>query len=542
MLCCKDTGEHLADCSRGLDTLIQNCTVVGRQDIVEVVSGNRDHKHHVHPSCRRSLAYDVRKSRKSTDVNLDTSRRQTRSSTGPFSFRDHCFLCGDSVYGSKDARKVLGGTEFDDSIRRAIAERKDDWSDTVQGRLSSISDLFSADAIYHRSCHSRFMSVVRHTPHKSKRGRPQKNDAMAAFDRLCDKLESKCSNDRYTLSELHDMMHTMISSDDDSQLYSKLYLKHLLTDRYGDHIYFASRHGRDDVVGFKNFCDLLLHGDFFASRNEGGSTEAERTVQKAAGLLLAEIREMPSNRDFYPTADNISADPLTYLPPLLKGLLHRLIRPPLQQAAIGQALVQAARPHGTIMPLPFAVGIDLDKSGNRQLTMKLARLGFSVSYDEVRRYKQSVLEMLPTPDSSLTLPLPDDVSNVPFTCFVADNVDHNIRTLDGYGTFHGMGLISATVQQGGYSGIIQQKVPRTENVKSLSTVTNFRQMHIHACPYTFTEGLKQITYINGYMLLKPIQLDSMFNLSTLWLSVGLISRTGQPRPNWSGYMQTVCIC
>ena len=28
--------------------------------------------------------------------------------------------------------------------------------------------------------------------------------------------------------------------------------------------------------------------------------------------------------------------------------------------------------------------------------------------------------------------------------YVADNVDHNIRTLDGHGTFHGMGIIAAT--------------------------------------------------------------------------------------------------
>ena len=27
--------------------------------------------------------------------------------------------------------------------------------------------------------------------------------------------------------------------------------------------------------------------------------------------------------------------------------------------------------------------------------------------------------------------------------YVADNVDHNIRTLDGSGTFHGMGIITA---------------------------------------------------------------------------------------------------
>lgn len=30
-----------------------------------------------------------------------------------------------------------------------------------------------------------------------------------------------------------------------------------------------------------------------------------------------------------------------------------------------------------------------------------------------------------------------------FIQYVADNVDHNIRTIDGHNTFHGMGIIAA---------------------------------------------------------------------------------------------------
>ena len=45
-----------------------------------------------------------------------------------------------------------------------------------------------------------------------------------------------------------------------------------------------------------------------------------------------------------------------------------------------------------------------------------------------------------------------------FVQFVADNVDHNVRTLDGFNTFHGMGII-ATVTP----GIKHQKtVPRQD--------------------------------------------------------------------------------
>ena len=59
--------------------------------------------------------------------------------------------------------------------------------------------------------------------------------------------------------------------------------------------------------------------------------------------------------------------------------------------------------------------------------------------NEVKKYQQSVLEAT----------CPDSVIGPTFqscmTQWVADNMDHNVRTLDGCGSFHGMGTISASV-------------------------------------------------------------------------------------------------
>jgi len=58
--------------------------------------------------------------------------------------------------------------------------------------------------------------------------------------------------------------------------------------------------------------------------------------------------------------------------------------------------------------------------------------------------------------------------------YVADNVDHNIRKLDGMNTFHGMGIISATVRlPDGNFGSVTRQVRRTSN--RLKAVEAIRQ-------------------------------------------------------------------
>ena len=94
---------------------------------------------------------------------------------------------------------------------------------------------------------------------KRKRGRPKNEAALAAFETLCSKLEEECDNEMHTLNDLYGMMITLTGSETDVEVYSKDFLKQLLLDRSGKHIYFASRAGRDDVIGFSKFCGLLLH-------------------------------------------------------------------------------------------------------------------------------------------------------------------------------------------------------------------------------------------------------------------------------------------
>ncbi|CAB4000918.1 Hypothetical predicted protein [Paramuricea clavata] len=100
----------------------------------------------------------------------------------------------------------------------------------------------------------------------------------------------------------------------------------------------------------------------------------------------------------------------------------------------------AARPRSVIAPILFGLGVEIDHVfGMKWLINELSRLGFCISYDEVNRYRQSIIH-----SEGLKNLLAEYFPGT-FTEWVADNVDHNVATLDGQGTFHGMGIIAVSI-------------------------------------------------------------------------------------------------
>ena len=94
------------------------------------------------------------------------------------------------------------------------------------------------------------------------------------------------------------------------------------------------------------------------------------------------------------------------------------------------------------MPILFGLGMEIDHTfGSKWLITQLSRLGFSISYDEVTRYKHSVIQS-ENGDNVLAECLPGA-----FTQWVADNVDYNLATLDGQESLHGMGIIAVSTPQ-----------------------------------------------------------------------------------------------
>ena len=146
--------------------------------------------------------------------------------------------------------------------------------------------------------------------------------------------------------------------------------------------------------------------------------------------------------DEYPSNMSSEEEAYKWLPDSIMILMEYLIPNKLKRASLAQCIVQAARPRSVIGPIPFGVGVALEKKfGSKWLLTFLSKLGFSVSPSEVEKYKESAIEHMENNFSRYDQFSPDEWEQ---SCvqYVADNIDHNSRTLTGHGTFHAMGIIA----------------------------------------------------------------------------------------------------
>ncbi|KAF2893546.1 hypothetical protein ILUMI_12625 [Ignelater luminosus] len=162
---------------------------------------------------------------------------------------------------------------------------------------------------------------------------------------------------------------------------------------------------------------------------------------------------------FYPGASDVASveQNKTYLPPVVLTFLDILIankRNDLKQVSIGQAVMQACRPCSLICPIPPAVGIQIHRDlRSRFLIDEFCSIGFSVSNDEVQKYIHS---------SVMDESNPSVVPSGHFFQWVADNVDHNIATINGHNTFHMGVLVDKEVICADYKGEFDNVVIRLD--------------------------------------------------------------------------------
>ena len=346
---------------------------------------------------------------------------------------------------------------------------------------------------------------------------------MDCFQNACNWLE----NESYihTIKDFRQKVQELLG---DEVAYDVRYLKQQLKNHYGSHISFSEESGKETLMYFSDMASFLVKSKFVEKPVES-EDESFDIIRKAAKFIKKEIKNIESESEYYPSKEDITN---SWIPKCLRVFLGEFTNSTLKQEFIGQSIAKLASPTH-LPPLLFALSVEVDHLfGSRWLSDELYKLGIGVSYSEVTKFKQACVV-----SESNVLELQSDTLQSGFTQFIADNVDHNIATLDGKGTLHGMGIIAATVCP--HSKIQDKsKMIRPKRLISVEELLSDSQgVTIREYIGPLNSQFAKITFKPFVHLMCPFTHSKLMNVDRLWQVEGMCSSSDSPRPNWSGYMQ-----
>ena len=440
---------------KGIDTLAAVSSMRGDSELTERLKSAPTGLL-IHASCRRD--YTKKRHLENVDDGASPRSRKLRSSLSSFNWKTNCFLCGteaapDLKHPNRDLIIRVRTFEIRARMLKVCELQLHHWCEDVQARLYDCCDLVAVEARYHRSCYDSFL-----LPTKSgcvKPGSPVDIEMSDSFQLICQWLETEGDADLYTIDELYNKMSELSAGE----IYTRKTLKEKLKIHYGDHVFFATMGGsRHDVLCFREMASFIISDQWYEDRKRDQVQETERIMVTAAKLIREEIRARNYSKTQYPNHHDLGNVELCrdFLTPSLTKFLTTLMGRDLKYIGIGHAITQAVRPKSVLAPLMFGLGVEVDfVFGSRWLLDELHALGLCISYDEIQLFKNSLMQdqnlasLSPAPSHPLQ--------------FVADNADSNVKTLDGLGTFHGLGMIVVTKRR--HKQNITARVKRLARVK-----------------------------------------------------------------------------
>ena len=242
-----------------LEKLIEQSQKLKLEELTKILRNNKATQKptYIHSSCRTYMNNKTRTKRTSDVQDVISAKRSTpeyvssstRSTKGDFDFKKQCFYCTKLCeYDDKHPeRNTFEYVRTMDSgiLKTTLAicqQRNDTFSKLVEMRLLSVSDLVAAEAMYHKSCRSRFENPPSSylTP-----GRPTSEGKMKTFLAMCEKFEDDM--EVYTLLEFHESMSML-----GTEIYSMKMTKEKLKEKYGASIRFVQRGNRSDIILLEN--------------------------------------------------------------------------------------------------------------------------------------------------------------------------------------------------------------------------------------------------------------------------------------------------
>ena len=163
---------------------------------------------------------------------------------------------------------------------------------------------------------------------------------------------------------------------------------------------------------------------------------------------------------------------------------------------------------------------------------ELNRLGLSISPDKVSRFKQSVIQnenidevVIPNPDS--------------FIQYVADNTAHDICTLDGKNTRHGLRAIAIANITNQVDGSVCKGMPvPREELKHVNEVIKVKGIPIEHYVLVRVSALAALKLKPVNDLRLTLENKNGSSLALLWLGAYFFHNH---RPGWSAYMESATI-
>jgi hypothetical protein len=490
----------------------------------------------VHKECRQMHVnkkdIELSLKRKRGERTDCVGRRPSRASVGTFDSKSDCLYCGCQVsVDERDSFSRVSTDNFVDSVLAACATRTDPWALTVRARVEYFAhDLHAPECVYHHTCDSNFRTE-RNIPQmydpepsakRKKAGRPKNEDQEQAFILVCAYLESN-DEEQLTVSDLSSKMKDYLENEE-AVAFDNYYLKRKLKEHYKDSISFAEKEGQPDIVTMKEKTKQILRSYFNQSKAADEESQKRAIIETAARLIKSDIKtNVPSVTDSYPSVAELGLEPsLQFIPDSLRLLLHSLFVGDSSKkvASVGQSIIQAVRPRAVVAPLQIALSLQMHHLyRSKFLVDTLSAMGFCSSYSEVLRFEKNAADAI-APDIFGTDINPQDS----MLLFAADNVDHNLITIDGKGTFHGMGMVAALTPGKFISRIVPRK--KTTDLK----VVEFAKINI--IDYRFAK------HVSSSVVFKELQYSHVTSqpVDILW---ELSFSFKQPVPGWQGMMHLI---
>ena len=292
-------------------------------------------------------------------------------------------------------------------------------------------------------------------------GRPKDEEKLEAFVKVTKFLEEN-DDEQITVIDLVEKMEEYLS-DADSEAYGQQHMKTKLLEYFGDKIIITDSNGKPKVVTFRTTAATILQEFHVKQKNLDIEAEKMNIIKTAAKLIKNDLKSIKTTNVNYPEIDSDVESHIQYLP--LSAFLGSIVsgkNNSSKMASIGQAIVQAARPRVVIAPLQIGLAVQLNHSfASHFLIDTLHHHGFCSSYQEVQTFNQNAAL-----DKGTDIPS----YNGEFVQYAADNVDHNIRTLNGNDTLHGMEMVAVVTPGTKHSRTLPRSIVTPEEITAAGRV------------------------------------------------------------------------